>query len=161
MAVEIFLKLDGCNGEAIASGHESEIDVLGWHWGVTNQGSAHMGGGAGTGKANFHDLTVTKYIDLATTTILSNCSKGKHFSTATLTARKVGGDKPLEYLTITMSQVFISGVQHGGSQGDERTTENVTLNFEKVKVDYKPQSVSGSGGGDTPFNWDIRKNEAA
>jgi type VI secretion system secreted protein Hcp len=161
MAVEMFLKLAGCNGESIATGHQNEIDVLAWNWGVANQGSGHLGGGSGTGKASFHDLTVTKYVDKATNTILENCAKGKHFTEATLTCRKVGGDTPLEYLEIKMDQVFVSGVQHGGNLGDELTVENVTLNFEKVDVKYKPQNATGSSAGDVPFKWDIRKNEAA
>jgi type VI secretion system secreted protein Hcp len=161
MSVEMFLKLTGCNGEAIATGHEQEIELLDWRWGFTNKGTAHSGGGAGTGKADFENLTVTKFVDLASTTLMLNCAKGKHFKEGKITARKVGGDTPLEYITITMTEVFISGVHHGGSMGDERTTENVTLNFEKVKIEYKPQTETGSGGGDTPFDWDIRKNEAA
>jgi type VI secretion system secreted protein Hcp len=161
MAVEMFLKLAGCDGESIASGHENEIELLGWNWGVTNQGSSSMGGGSGTGKASFHDLSITKYVDKATATILGNCAKGNHFATGVLVCRKVGGDTPLEYLTIEMDQVFVSSVQHGGSPGDELTIENVTFNFAKMKVKYKPQSASGSSAGDVPFNWDIRKNQSA
>jgi type VI secretion system secreted protein Hcp len=161
MAVEMFLDLGTCKGESIAKGHEDQVDILAWNWGVANQGSGHLGGGSGTGKASFHDLTVTKYVDKATNTILENCAKGKHFTKASLFCRKVGGDSPLEYLEIEMDQVFVSGVQHGGSLGDELTTETVTLNFEKVNVKYKPQSATGSAAGDVPFKWDIRKNEAA
>jgi type VI secretion system secreted protein Hcp len=161
MAVEMFLKLAGCDGESIASGHENEIELLGWTWGVTNQGSSSMGGGSGTGKASFHDLSITKYVDKATATILGNCAKGNHFATGVLTCRKVGGDSPLDYLKIEMDQVFVSGVQHGGSPGDELTVENVTFNFAKMKVTYKPQSASGSAAGDVPFGWDIRKNQSA
>lgn len=161
MAVEMFLKLAGCDGESIASGHENEIELLGWNWGVTNQGSSSMGGGSGTGKASFHDLSFTKFVDKATATILSNCAKGNHFATGVLTCRKVGGDTPLEYLKIDMDQVFVSSVQHGGSPGDEMTVENVMLNFAKVDVTYTPQSAQGTSAGSVPFKWDIRKNQAA
>lgn len=161
MSVEMFLKLAGCEGESIATGHESEIELLGWNWGVTNQGSSSVGGGSGTGKASFHDLSITKYVDKATATILSNCAKGNHFTTGTLTCRKVGGDTPLEYMTIKMEQVFVSGVQHSGSPGDELTVESVTLNFAEVDVTYKPQSAQGAAAGSVPFKWDIRKNQSA
>jgi type VI secretion system secreted protein Hcp len=157
----MFLKLAGCEGESIATGHPNEIELLGWNWGVSNQGSSSMGGGSGSGKASFHDLSITKYVDKATATILSNCAGGKHFTNAVLTCRKVGGDTPLEYLKITMDQVFVSGVQHGGSPCDELTVENVTLNFAKVDVTYSPQSAQGSAAGSVPFKWDIRKNESA
>jgi type VI secretion system secreted protein Hcp len=161
MSVEMFLKLAGCSGEAVAAGHEKEIELLGWKWEGENKGSAHMGGGAGTGKAKFEDLVITKFVDLASTTIMTNMAKGKHFQEAKITVRKVGGDKPLEYITITMSEAFITRVTFGGSMGDERTVETVSFNFEKIKIEYKPQTETGASGGDTPFFWDIRKNEPA
>jgi type VI secretion system secreted protein Hcp len=161
MAVEMFLKLAGCDGESIATGHENEIELIGWNWAVSNQGSSSMGGGSGTGKASFHDLRITKYVDKATATLMGNCAKGKHFTTAVLTCRKVGGDAPVEYLKIDMEQVFVSGIEHGGSPSDELTVEDVTFNFAKVDVTYKPQSAQGTAAGSVPFKWDIRKNQAA
>jgi type VI secretion system secreted protein Hcp len=161
MAVEMFLKLAGCDGESIATGHVNEIELLSWNWAVSNQGSSSMGGGSGTGKASFEDLHITKFVDKATATLMSNCAKGKHFTTAVLTCRKVGGDSPVEYLKIEMDQVFVSGIEHGASPGDEQTVENVKFNFAKVDVTYKPQSAQGTAAGSVPFKWDIRKNQAA
>ena len=62
-----------------------------------------------------------------------------------LRVRKAG-EKPLEYLTITMSDLIITSVSTGGSGGEDRLTENVTINFAKVKVDYKEQTKTGTGG---------------
>lgn len=161
MSVEMFLKLAGCDGESIAVGHPGEIELLGWNWGVSNQGSSSMGGGSGTGKASFHDLSITKYVDKATATILSNCAKGSHFTTGILTCRKVGGGAPLKYLVINLEQVFVSSVQHSGSPGDELTVESVTFNFAKVDVTYQPQGDKGTAAGSVPFKWDIRANKSA
>ncbi len=63
MAVDMFLKLDGVNGESKDKTHIKDIDVLSWSWGMSNSGSAHVGGGAGSGKVNVQDVSVTKYID--------------------------------------------------------------------------------------------------
>jgi type VI secretion system secreted protein Hcp len=162
MAVDMFLKLEGINGESEDAKHSQEIDILGWNWGMSNTGTAHLGGGAGTGKANFQDLSVTKYVDLASTPLMLSCAQGKHVTTATLTCRKAGGENPLEYLIITMTEVMVSNIQHGGSSGDERTTEMITLNFEKLEVKYNEQSKTGGSGGASPeFKWDILKNQAA
>ena len=49
MAVDMFLKLDGIKGESVDSKHKDEIAVLAWSWGMSNSGSAHLGGGAGSG----------------------------------------------------------------------------------------------------------------
>ena len=49
----------------------------------------------------------------------------------------------------------------GGSGGEDRLTENVSLNFEKVNVEFTTQNEKG--GADKPFKmgWNISENVAA
>ena len=63
MAMDMFIKIGALKGESVDKTHAGEIDVLAWSWGMSNSGSAHVGGGAGAGKANVQDLSFTKYID--------------------------------------------------------------------------------------------------
>lgn len=159
MAVDMFLKLDGVSGESVDKSHKGEIDVLAWSWGATNSGSMHSGSGGGSGKVNVQDLSFTKYVDKATPLLLGACCSGKHFSEATLFVRKAGGENPVEYLKIKMSDVLISGLSTGGSGGGDRLTENVTFNFSKVQLDYQEQDEKGAKkGGPVPMTWDIAKN---
>src|SRR5271166_3289945 len=58
MAVDMFLKLDGVTGESKDKVHSKEIDILVWSWGMTNDGSAQVGGGAGSGKVNVQDISI-------------------------------------------------------------------------------------------------------
>ena len=67
MAVDIFLKLsNNIKGESQDETHRNEIDVLAWNWGLTQSGTTHVGSGGGGGKVNVQDITLTKYVDLAT-----------------------------------------------------------------------------------------------
>jgi type VI secretion system secreted protein Hcp len=157
MAVDMFIKIDTVDGESKDSKHKKEIDVLSWSWGASNSGSAHSGGGAGSGKVNVQDLSFTKWVDSSTPKLLLAVHDGKHFKDATLVVRKAG-EKPVEYLKIKMEQVLISSVSHGGSGGEDRLTENITLNFAKVSVDYVPQDDKGAAGTAIPFAWDIAGN---
>ena len=52
-----------------------------------------------------------------------------------------------------------SSVSTGGSGGEDRLTENVTINFAKVKVDYKEQTKTGGVGASPSMGWDIAGNE--
>jgi type VI secretion system secreted protein Hcp len=61
--------------------------------------------------------------------------------------------------TIKMQEVLITSVSTGGSGGDDRLTENVSLNFAKVKVEYLPQEAKGGKGNMIPFSWDIAAND--
>ena len=157
MAVDMFIKIGDIKGESKDKKHGKEIDVLAWSWGVTNSGNAQIGGGAGAGKVNVQDLSFTKYVDSASCPLLLAASNGKHYPEALLTVRKAG-EKPVEYLKIKMQEVLITSVSTGGSGGEDRLTENVSLNFCKVFVDYTPQKDDGSPDTVIPYAWDIAAN---
>jgi type VI secretion system secreted protein Hcp len=158
VAVDMFLKFTPTlKGESKDSKHKDEIDILSWSWGASNSGTTHVGGGGGSGKVAIQDLAITKYIDLSSPSLYLACWNGKHLDEATVVARKAG-EKPLEYLTITMNEVLITSITTGGSGGEDRFTENVTLNFAKVKVSYKEQSDTGGGGASPEAKWNIAAN---
>ena len=49
----------------------------------------------------------------------------------------------------------------GGSGGEDRLTENVTLNFGAFKFEYQPQNAKGAPeGGPKIVGWDITANKA-
>jgi type VI secretion system secreted protein Hcp len=157
MAMDQFIKIGALKGESRDSVHKEEIDVLAWSWGTSNSGSAHVGGGAGAGKVNVQDLSFTKYIDKSSPDLLLACCNGKHFDSAKLTVRKAG-ETPLEYLVITMEDLIVTSVSTGGSSGEDRLTENVTLNFARVKVNYKEQTATGGVGATPQMGWNIAEN---
>ncbi len=159
MAVDMFMKISTPNvtGEAQDKTHAKEVDVLAWSWGLSNSGNAQMGGGAGAGKVNCQDLSFTKYVDSSSAPLMLACCKGTHYGTALLTVRKAG-DKPLEYLKITLTEVMITSISDGGSGGEDRLTENISLNFAKVQVDYTPQNKDGSAGTTVTMNYDFAQN---
>jgi type VI secretion system secreted protein Hcp len=157
MAVDMFLKLGTIKGESKDSVHKGEIDILAWSWGASNSGTAHVGGGAGAGKVNVQDMSITKYVDKSSPDIFLACCNGAHIPEALLVVRKAG-TTPLEYIKITMTDVMITSVSTGGSGGEDRLTENVTLNFAKVKVGYVEQTATGAAGDKPEVGWDISAN---
>jgi type VI secretion system secreted protein Hcp len=160
MAVDMFLKIDGVDGESKDKTHLKQIDVLAWSWGLSNSGSAHVGGGAGSGKVNVQDVSITKWVDSASAKLVLACCEGSHYSQVLLTVRKAAGKAPLEYVKITLSEVLVAGISTGGSGGEERLTENVTLNFGKFSMDYTPQQDDGSAGTVVNAAWDVAGNAA-
>jgi type VI secretion system secreted protein Hcp len=163
MAVDMFLKIATVKGETndkeFAKG-ETAIDVLAWSWGVSNSGTTHQGGGGGSGKSSFQDISLTKYVDSASHALLNAVATGEHFKTASLHVRKAGKTQQ-EYITIEMKEVLVTAVSTGGSGGEDRLTENVTLNFAEVKFTYKPQKPDGTLGDALPFTYDIAANSVA
>jgi type VI secretion system secreted protein Hcp len=160
MAVDIFLKIQSpdVSGESQDSVHKDQIDVIAWSWGLSNSGSAQSGGGAGSGKVNVQDLTITKYVDKASTGLILAACNGTHYATVTLYVRKAGGTAPIEYLVITLTEVIVTSVSTGGSGGQDRLTENVSLNFATVQVQYTPQKTDGSADAALTVGWNVLTN---
>lgn len=160
MAVDMFIKIGDVVGESKDAKHGGEIDVLSWSWGLTQSGSMHTGGGGGAGKVTVQDLNITKWVDKASPVLMGYAMAGTQFPTAKMTVRKAGSS-PLEYIIVTLADVICTSVQTGGSGGEDRLVETVTLNFAKVKFEYTAQKQDGSAdGGAIPVGWDIPGNVA-
>jgi type VI secretion system secreted protein Hcp len=158
MAQDIFLKINGIEGESQDSTHKGEIEVLGWNWGVSQASSMHAGSGGGTGKATVKDLIFLHWLDRASPNLVQHCLTGKHIPEARLTVRKAGGS-PLEYIRIIMTDVIVSEVRTAGKSSGERIDETINLSFSKVSQEYVVQNPQGGSGGTVTGSFDIKGNK--
>ncbi len=157
MAVDIFLKLNGITGEARDKVHAGEIDVLAWSWGMTLK--MNRGGGGPATAPDVEQIHITKYVDRASPALMTALLRANPITTATLVCRKAGGDKPLEYLKIIMSDVLVTTVRPTGMGDDDRFTEQVSFDFGKVMMSYQEQDDRGiAQGGTVEFEYDLKNN---
>lgn len=154
---DMFLKLTNIKGESVDVKHPDEIEVLSWSFGASQEGSAHSGTGSGTGKVAIQDVTITHYVDSASTDLLKHLTNGKHIDEGLLVVRKAGGTA-VEYFKFKMEQVMVTHISNGGGAGQDRVTENVTLNFRKFTQTYTPQDDKGAPKPKSEFTWDIAKS---
>lgn len=154
--VDTFLKIGDIKGESLDSKHKDEVETLSWSWGLSNTGSGPGGGGGGAGKASFHDLTFTHLLDRASPLLMKACATGQHLKDATLTERKAGKGQQ-EFLIVKMNDVMITSVSLAGAS--EPPSENVTLQFAKIELEYKVQKADGSLGEGVFFKYDIKGNK--
>ena len=157
MASDIFAKIGDIKGESLDDKHKDEIEVLSFSWGVTNAGGVSSGGGGGAGKATFQDLSIVHNLDKASPLLLKACATGTHLKEATITHRKAGKGQQ-EFLIVKMNDIIITGVTHGGASG-QPVSENVTLAFAKVDLEYKPQKPDGSLDAGIHFKYDLKANK--
>lgn len=159
MAVDMFLKLDGINGESRDSKHKGEIEIESFSWGASNSGSAaHAGGaGGGAGKVSMQDFSFVTRVSKASPQLFLACASGQHIRSGLLTVRRAG-ERQEEFLKVTMSDVLVSSWKQEGTAGDDALTDQVSMNFAKVKIDYYEQSPSGGLGEVTSAGWDVKAN---
>jgi type VI secretion system secreted protein Hcp len=158
MAVDMFLKIDSIAGESTDSVHKGDIQVLAYSWGAKAPVDAATG--LATGKSKFAPLTVTKYQDSSSTFLFTAIATGTKFKQAVLANRKPGGTAPLDFLTITLTNVNVLELTLNGGGGDERLTEQVQLNYSKIEFQYKQQNAAGAIAATFKAGFDITTHAA-
>ena len=158
--VDYFIKFDGIKGESTDAKHKGEIDVEAWSWGETYvAGPAGGGGGGRSGKVAMQDFHFVMRLNTASIGLMKACATGQHIKGATLSARKAGKEQQ-EYLLIKFDDVLISSYQTGGSEGGGTVpTDQVSFNFAKIDVEYRPQKADGSLDVGIHFKYDLKANK--
>ena len=120
-------------------------------------GDAGRDGGAG--KASYQDLHCTANVNKASATLMLKCSTGEHIKKAVLHVRKQGKGQQ-EFYTVTLEDLLVSSYQSGDSTGGNPVpTDQFSLNFAKIKFEYKPQNKDGSLGSAITGTYDLKKNQ--
>ncbi|MBP7336158.1 type VI secretion system tube protein Hcp [Niveispirillum sp.] len=143
MAGGMFLKLINplVKGEATASGHEGEIQVLSWNHSFNQPTSPTRNGASGgtVEQASHSDFSFTKYTDASTDDLLKLCWSGKSIAKGIFCAYRPSGDgREVKYLEIVLETIIVSNVSIGGGTGDI-PTETVTLSYGAVEYKYIPR----------------------
>ena len=168
MAADMFLKLEGpdVKGESGDDKHKDLIEVQSFSWGVSNRGTAGVGGGGGAGASDRQDLTIQKQADKASNVLALACAAGQHYTKATLYVRKAGGvdGGQLDYLTFELlpgdkGAVFLSSYSIGGADGGGIPSESISFNFAALNIIYNQQAKEGTGAGAAPLGYDYEKKK--
>lgn len=158
MAYDVFLKIDGVDGESTDAKHKGAIDVVSFGFGVVQSGTPVGGGGAGAGKASFQDLHVVIRLDKASPRLFVACAAGEHFRNAVLTARRAGKGQ-VEFLKVTLSGVFVTSYRGGGAAAEDGPHVEVTLGYERIELQYTPVTAKGTAGTPVKGGWDVKTNK--
>src|SRR5690242_2039640 len=107
-------------------GEVDNFEIDSFSFGVVNASrlGGATGGGGGTGKVAFHEITVTKHTDaVASPRLLVACDEGNLLPAVQLIFVKAKSQTP--YLTYNLKQVLVSSIQW--SSGGDRPTESISL----------------------------------
>jgi type VI secretion system secreted protein Hcp len=156
MAGSMWVKIEGCEGEATDDGHQKEIDITSYSFGVTHPVS-FRGGGLGGGEASVQDVVVAKLIDKASPILFKFCMNHKVLPEVLITQRKRGEDK-IDYIKIKLKNAVVSSVSDSGN-ADTPGSESIMFAFEGFEQEYTPQGSDGKPQGAVTMKWDIKQNK--
>ena len=145
-----FLALEGITGDSTALGHENELDVTAWSWGLRNERSQAGGGGA-SGRPVLEDLMVELSSDAGSLQLVNSCATGRLAVTGTLTGVR-GIGQSFTYLRYQMQRIAVTSV-HEVTGDDGSLSFRATLQFRGLKATFTPQNPDGSAG--TPLQVDV------
>ena len=140
-AVDMFLKIPDIKGESQDAEHKDWIDVLSWSWGLSKDSR---------GKVCVQDLSLTKWMDSSTPDLIQSMPADTTYRSAELNVRRAG-TKASVTLHLMLSGVSVSSVSTGGSGGEDRLTENISLNFSELEGTYTVLRDDGSPGDELEF----------
>lgn len=149
MAVDMFLKLDGIDGESLDAKYKGEIDVESFSWGVGRAGRE------AAAKPAFQDFAFTTPVGSASSRLFLACASGDRIPTARLTVRTAGGELH-ELYRIILSDVVVSSYVQAASADAALPMEQVSLNFSKIEIDFLAPGPEGAAG--LQAGWDLEQN---
>jgi type VI secretion system secreted protein Hcp len=153
---EIYVKIEGIEGESKDAKHKGWIDAINLSYGVSQSSSMFTGGGVG--KADFSGLSFSHYFDQASPNLFNYCAAGKHIPKVEISACKSGGGQQ-EFAHITLTDVIVSGVTPNGNAGS-MWVEAVSLSYSRIVIEVKEQKQDGSTAAGISGGWDVKENKA-
>ena len=170
---DIFLKLDGIDGESTVRGHENETVVLSYEEGLDHSAlPLGGGGGAAVGKPAFSSVRFRKPLDKGSIPLLLACASGSQIRDALFTFRRTG--TALDFYKVRLDEVLVTHIVQRAGTGaqyplsfDTLSTgadsagflDEVTLAYTKIQWEYQPVGPSGGPAALVKGGWDLKLNK--
>jgi type VI secretion system secreted protein Hcp len=183
--LDMFLKIDGIQGESTDSKHTKEIEISAFHQGAYQHATTGSGtGGQGGGRVMFESIHFKAVTSIASPKLFLNCANGSHIATATFAMRKAGGTQQ-DFCTYAMKNVLVTSYKSAigfdlESSGDSKTinwgdvssgdnpAESValqncfdffSLSFGSLEIGYGAQDKQGNVGAMVKGGWNAAENK--
>lgn len=155
-----YLKIGDIKGESTDDGHKDWIELDSFSFGMSQPAPSHTGsGGAAAGKVTFGDVVVVKELDKASPKLMQAVATGENHGMVELHLTKKTDDGSTTYMRWELKNVRVTSYSVSGSGDDARPTEQLSLNFEEIKVVYTSSKGTGDAATETQFDWNVRLNQ--
>ena len=155
-----YIKFDGVDGEAQDKDHKGWSDLASFSQPIHKPG-AGTGPTRRRGDVGLEDIVVVKEIDKSTPKLGEALCKGKVFPKVEihLTASYTDAGRQT-YFAYELKNVQISSYTISGSgQSEDVPVEEVSFNFEEIKVTYTECDAKGKKKGNVEYQWKVEEGE--
>ena len=157
-----YIKFDGVDGEAQDKDHKGWSDLATFSQGITQPGGGGTGPTRRRGDVVLDDIVVVKELDKASPKLAEAICKGKVFPKVEIhvTASYTDAGR-VTYYSYELKNVQITSYAISGSgQSEDVPTEQMSLNFEEIKVTYTETDSKGNSKGNVEYSWKVEEGES-
>ena len=170
--LDIFVKLDGIDGESTVRGHENETVVLSYEQSIDHPAPPLTGGAGATGRPTFSGVRFRKPVDKGSIPLLLASAAGSHIRDARFTFRRPGTG--LDFYKVILGEVLVTHVVQRAGVGAQYPLDfntltsgvdssgfldEVTLSYTKIQWEYQPVSPTGAPVPVVKGGWDLKLNK--
>jgi type VI protein secretion system component Hcp len=151
LTYDVYLKLNGINGDSNVIGYEKWIVLSGVRFSVSNTSGGAAGSGGGAGKSVLNEFTMTKPFDSSSIALFQTALSGSMIKSGQLAFVPRGSDRLAPILTIDLADIEIVAYEFNNLY------ETATLKFASIVMKYS--STNEKGGQNPPIigGWDFSK----
>ncbi len=157
---DIYIKFEGLDGEVLDENHRHWCEVI-------SLDQTHSMSISSSGLLRqkvspiFEDIRIVKTIDKISPKLAEAVCKGTVYPTVEIhvTAQAFGTSR-VTYLAYELKNVLVTSYVVGvASQSDDVPGEEVTLNFEQIKMTYTEFDSTGKTKGNIEYTWEIEQSQ--
>ncbi len=161
MSDSILMKIgDGSkiSGETLIKGYETLVELLSFSHGVSMQMTSDVSNTKRTsGKPNFQDFVISKYMDKSTPSFNQYCTQSTDLGDVVVTLLQNDQGALIEMMKYTLKNTLVASISVGGGGGGV-PTETIVFSYSAIHWDYKPQKTAGTAAGTASAAWDLAAN---
>ena len=160
--VDLFMKVDGIQGESQGKDHKHWIEILSFDHSVSippGEG-ASQGGARRRTEPELSDFTVTKLLDKSSPKLNEHCCKGTHFTEVKIELCLAGGPRS-KIMVYKLTDCFVSSVSVScSSEGNGVPVERASFTYSKIMWTYTEIDYStGKSKGIVESSWHVPANQ--
>ena len=181
-----YVKFEGIDGESQAEGHKAWSEIVSFSQSISVPGGGSISITRRRSDVVFEDVVVVKQVDksspklaefIAKGTVLSKVeihltgpSEGStcqgtfyayEFKNVRITSYKVSGSNPLAYVLIAPApDITMPSAGPFIIQAVDAPIEEITFNFEEIKVTYTECDSLGKSKGNVEYSWKVEEAES-
>lgn len=154
-----YIRFDGVDGESTDAGHDKWIDLQSISQSIQRSPSGGTGG-ATRGVLQFGDIVCTKELDKSSPKLAEAICQGAVFPRVEIELTAAYGPKRVTYYRYELKNVLVTSYSlSGDARGGVKPAEQLSLNFEEIKVTYTEYDGGGGSKGNVEYEWKVEKGE--